>query len=135
MIIIKEYTEELVKNSPDLLFVFGENEKQKGTKAKGGGQAIIRPYPNTFGFRVQKDIGLYWTDDEYVENRKKINEDVTQLINLLSSYNQLVFPFYGIGTGRANMLQNCPQTFFYLCYKLQKEFGFNNIGSFEAKHF
>lgn len=119
----------------DTLFIFGENENQYKTSIKGGGQAIIRPLSNSYGFRVQKDIGVYWTDDDFKENKKKIDEDVKNIIILSNQYKEVCFPFSGIGTGRALMLERCPMTFFYMCYKLQKEFGFNNIISFENKKF
>lgn len=119
----------------DTLFIFGENEKQYKTFIKGGGQAIIRPLSNSYGFRVQKDIGVYWTDEELKENKQIIDEDVNIIKTLSTNYKEICFPFFGVGTGRAMMLQNCPETFFYMCYKLQKEFGFNNIMSFESKLF
>lgn len=119
----------------DTLFIFGENEKFYKTFVRGGGQAVIRPLSNSYGFRVQKDIGVYWTDDEFKENKKKIDEDVNVIKTLSNQYKEICFPFSGIGTGRSFMLEKCPQTFFYMCYKLHKEFGFNNIMSFENKKF
>jgi hypothetical protein len=125
----------LCKNTPNYLYIFGENEKQYNTNIKGGGQAIIRPLPNSYGFRVQENIGIYWKDVDFEKNKAKIDEDVENIKLFSINYDKIVFPFSGIGTGRALMLENCPQTFFYMCYKLQKEFGFNNIMSFENKKF
>lgn len=135
VIITNFFDYNLCKNSSNYLYIFGENETQYKTNVKGGGQAVIRPLPNSYGFRVQKDIGVYWTDDEFKENKKKIDEDVENIKTISNNYEKIVFPYHGIGTGRALMLEKCPETFFYLCYKLQKEFGFNNIMSFKNERF
>ena len=63
-----------VKMAPDYLFIFGDNDIQKGK----GGQAIIRDEPNTFGIPTKKqpnnNLNSFYYDVEYDQNIKKIDE-------------------------------------------------------------
>lgn len=131
----KFYTRPLVQSSPDCLYIFGENEEQFGKSMMGGGQAVIRGLPNAYGFVTLHSIGEYYSDDTFDENRKLIDKQIGEIKLLMNYHTTVVFPFSGLGTGRANMLNTAPLTFFYMCYQLQKHFGFNNLQSFESKVF
>lgn len=113
--------------NPDKLYVFGENEEQQDTSIGGGGQAVIRGYENAFGFCTLKAIGDYWIDQNYEQNCAKIEKDIEALKIKAKNYSTIVFPTYGLGTGRAHMNKECPRTFLYMCTALIQEFGYNNL--------
>lgn len=126
--------EECVHN-PEKLYIFGENQEQKGTKVIGGGQAIIRGMPNAFGFCTLSAIGRPWTDDHVGLNIVQIEKDIADLRQIMRDFEDVVFPAYGLGTGRARMPQSCPKTFLYLCNRLLEDFQFNNIYYLESPKF
>lgn len=122
------YSEKLCESNPDTLFVFGENQKQQNSGVKGGGQAIIRPCVNSYGFCTLSEIGKYWSDINYSDNIIQIEKDIKGCKQfLLAEYLSICFPLYGLGTGRANMTSLCPKTFLYMCKRLLSEFNFNNL--------
>lgn len=61
------YTPELLRASPEKIFVFGDNMKRYGK----GGQAVIRDEPNAFGVATKRHPSMYdWAffsdkDDEF----------------------------------------------------------------------
>lgn len=117
----KFITREDVKANPDNIYVFGDNDLREGL----GGQAKeMRGEPNSIGIRTKKaphqGEDAYYTDDEYSDNVKKINED----INLIRQKcvlrgKTLVLPEDGIGTGLANLNQTAPKTAKFLNAVLQ----------------
>ena len=123
----KVFSVEDTKAHPNKLYVFGENQKQQYSRSAGGGQACIRPLDNTYGFCTLYNIGSYWTDDSYSKNLVSIERDIFELKERSKHYDAIVFPYSGLGTGRANMQKSCPLTFLYLSMRLIKEFKFNNI--------
>lgn len=133
----KFYTRALVESFPQSLYIFGENAEQFDKKMIGGGQAVIRGLPNSYGFITLHAIGKFYSDETFNENRKVIDSQIFEIKELfkLREYTTIVFPYFGLGTGRASLLYNAPMTFFYMCYQLQKNFGFNNIQAFELKQF
>jgi hypothetical protein len=133
--VLEIYSEQECLSNPDKLYVFGENERQQGSKSKGGGQAIIRPFENAFGFCTLEEIGKPWVDLNFSQNCMRIEMDITTLKTRAKRYNSVVFPKYGIGTGRAGMIQSCPRTFLYLCNRLLEEFKFNNIAELSVPKF
>ena len=133
----KFYTRALVESFPQSLYIFGENKEQFDKKMIGGGQAVIRGLPNAYGFVTLHAIGKFYSDETFDENRKLIDKQIAEIKQLveIKGFNTLVFSYFGLGTGRASLLYNAPLTFFYMCYQLQKHFGFNNIQAFELKQF
>jgi len=109
--------------------VYGDNLERTGM----GGQAIIREQKNALGFATKKAPGGketdYFTDDEYGANCKIIEEEIEKVKKYAEEkeYKAIAFPFMGLGTGLSEMPIRCPQTFFYLCTRLQQEFTFNNV--------
>jgi hypothetical protein len=132
---VEMYSIDECLSNPDNLYVFGENEMQKNTKVMGGGQAIIRACPNSFGFCTLTGIGKYWSDDDFKTNTMRIEMDISELHTKAKKYNKIIFPKYGLGTGRAYMIQKCPRTFLYLCNRLLEEFNFNNIEHLQVPKF
>jgi len=127
------FTREIVKENPNKLYVFGENQKQQGTCVIGGGQAVIRGLPNTYGFCTLSDINEYWTDELFLLNVNQINTDIVNIANL--DFPTVVFPAFGLGTGRAKLHIKAPHTFLYLCEKLLFYFEFNNLSQMKVKRF
>ena len=123
------------KNNPTKLYVFGENFQQQGTDYPGGGQACIRGTENAFGFCTLNAIGDYWTDKKYVDNINQVEKDIKALHKMAEDFDTIVFPKYGLGTGRAFCQKNCPKTFVYICRRLIDEFGFNNIEFLQVPNF
>jgi hypothetical protein len=116
-----------VKRNNNDIFIFGDNDQRSGF----GGQAKeMRGEPNAIGIRVKKlpsmNEGSFYTDNEYEENIRKINEDLNHLEKLLHAQT-IVFPANGIGTGMAKLNITAPETFNYLTKSLKQRFNiFNN---------
>lgn len=129
------YSRELVQQNPNKLFVFGENVKQQGSDVIGGGQAVIRGLPNTYGLCTLTVIGNYWTDEYFAVHKMQIDKDIKAIYNLSNKFDTIVFPMSGLGTGRAKLHQKAPKTFLYLCGQLLSRFGYNNLNSLESLKF
>ena len=136
ILVSRKYSVEQCRINFDTLFIFGDNLERVGM----GGQAVIREQRNSLGFATKKAPGGakedYFTDDEYEENCKIIDEEIEKIKKYAEEYKYkaIAFPFMGLGTGLSEMPLRCPQTFFYLCTRLQQEFKFNNVeGIFTPK--
>ena len=108
------------------IFVFGDNDRRSGY----GGQAKeMRGEPNAVGVRVKKspsmDSNAFYTDDEYTENVRKINEDLLRL-GMMANGKKIIFPSNGIGTGMARLNITAPMTFKYLTDVLRTSFNITN---------
>lgn len=132
---IKNYSRQIVQENPNWLFVFGENQEQQGSNSIGGGQAVVRNLENTFGFCTLEAIGKYWSDESYPKNIVQIEKDIKDLSQKSSLYEEIVFPYYGLGTGRALMQKRCPKTFLYMCKRILEVFQFNNLENLISKPF
>lgn len=119
VIYLERITRKDIKNNPDSLFIFGDNDMRQGF----GGQAKeMRGEPNSFGIRVKKSPDMYqnsfYTDNEYNKNITKIKEDIDNIIVQLThkynvenhKYNVVVIPSAGIGTGLAQLNVHAPRT-------------------------
>lgn len=120
--VVKEYSIEVVRNSPFNSYVFGDNLIGEGK----GGQAIIRDETNAFGIPTKKlpsnSPSSYFTDEELEQNKKAIDE----AINKIKGSKSIVFPKDGLGTGLARLKEKAPQTYSYLRERLINDFGFDN---------
>lgn len=87
-----------VRNSPNEIFIFGDNEERRGP----GGQAVIRNEPNTHGIASKKsprwDDDAYWYDDDYNRTTGIIDTDIASLQEKHSG-KPWVFSAGGMGTG------------------------------------
>lgn len=94
------YTPELLRASPEKIFVFGDNMVRKGK----GGQAVIRDCPNAFGIATKRypsmNEGAFFSDQR--DESDVVMNDLRQLYKLSKSHT-IVFPVGGIGTGLAEM--------------------------------
>ena len=113
------WTVEDVKRYPYALFVYGDNDVKQGK----GGQAIIRDLPNTIGIPTKKypnnrPISFY-TEGEYDQNIKKIDQAIANIIKEATKYRYVVFPENGFGTGLARLPDKAPKTLDYLMKQVQ----------------
>ena len=112
------YSDELLDQHPDKLFLFGDNEMRRGSGPKSG-QAVIRHHPHAHGVRTKAaphwGDDAFWTDDNYDENVRMIDEDLDAAI---ATGKQIVIPSAGLGTGRARLGDTAPRTHEYLQSRL-----------------
>jgi hypothetical protein len=96
--------------SPRSLFVFGDNDVQKGC----GGQAVIRHCQNAIGIPTKKypsnHSDSFYTDNEYEQNCQKISAVVELIIIESKKYDEIIFPSDGFGTGLAKLATCSPKT-------------------------
>jgi len=100
-----------VKNNPNCLFVFGDNDVKSGY----GGQAIIRDLPNAIGIPTKKlptlDLNSFYNDLEFERNKMKISFAIKNVINESKKYKYVILPEEGLGTGLADLKNKAPETF------------------------
>ena len=100
------FSHEVCENHPRKLFLFGDNDRRKGTGPRSG-QAEIRYAENSHGIRTKGQpstrVGAYWTDDTYEDNIAKFEEDIQTAYKraMNEGYTHLVLPSAGWGTGHA----------------------------------
>ncbi|HYD29218.1 hypothetical protein [Brevundimonas sp.] len=116
----KQYiTQQDVRRRRDCVFVFGDNDTRKG---RGGQAHACRGEPNTIGVRLRKHAGDHpsacWTDEEFAENRAKIDEDVRAIRAALEAGKTVVFPKGGLGSGSIPIEEAAPNTARYLLEQL-----------------
>jgi len=108
-----------LRKRPKTLFVFGDNDKGTGK----GGQAENRDEPNAVGFRTKhkpttsKDA--YYSDDNYTDNIRKMQEDLDNIKRLSVNYDSVYF-MPGIGEGRALLKEKAPKTYGWMKDNLPK---------------
>lgn len=120
-VLVQEFTTALVRKKQKWLFVFGDNDLRKGR----GGQACIRyAGKNVIGIRTKKapsrNRSAYWTDDEIVQNMRKIDKDIDLIKEASEKYERIAFALGGYGTGLALLPSKAPKTFAYLNEKLSE---------------
>jgi len=103
-----------VKNNPNCLFIFGDNDVKTGH----GGQAIIRDLPNSIGIPTKKfptlEPNSFYNDLEIEKNKMKISFAIKNIINESKKYKYIILPEEGLGTGLADLKNKAPETFKYL---------------------
>jgi hypothetical protein len=101
----RDYTVDWCLTQPNKLFVFGDNALRRGKS----GQAQIRDIRNAFGIitklKPSYDASAYFSDND--------------LEKQFDSFQWIVFPKHGIGTGLSQLPTKAPQCFAYLCQKIQ----------------
>ena len=114
------WTVEDVRNNPDCLWLFGDNDIKRGK----GGQAIIRDEPNTFGIPTKKlpsnSDKAFYRDSEFIENRRKIIHAFETLKIIAKKYKAIVLPEAGFGTGLAKLHITAPKTLEFLNHQVER---------------
>ena len=111
------------RENPKKLYVFGDNLDRVGK----GGQAMIRDEPNTFGLATKYNVAESFSDDKLGFNVQNILDECESLARMGESYDAIVFPSRGLGTGLAALQALAPRTFLLLCSALLEKFEFNNM--------
>ena len=111
-----------VKNKPNILFLFSDNDKDKNTNIPGGNQAVIRGLNNAFGIRTGYSGGYSggFRDDKLEYNKKMIMDDLKSLKRISKKYKKIVYSSQGFGTGIFNLPDISPLTYKYLYDQLWK---------------
>ena len=106
---------ETVRENKDKIFIFGDNDAKEGY---GGQAAAMRGEGNSIGIPTKKKPDTtedsYYNDEEFEQNKKKINYSINLIINQLREGKTIVFPSNGIGTGLAKLQEKAPKTFAFL---------------------
>lgn len=105
----QRFTRQGLRDRPDVLFVFGDNEARRG----GGGQAHeCRGEPNAVGVATKRypawDELAYWREDEYARCCEIVDRDMQRVFDHVRKGGTVVFPRDGIGTGRAALPTRAP---------------------------
>lgn len=108
----KYITRKQLREEPEKLFVFGDNLVRRGY----GGQAKeMRGEPNAIGIPTKKlplmTPNAFFTDSDFIILLKHIKEDEERLRNFKGT---IVWPYYGIGTGRALLKTKAPLLYIYI---------------------
>jgi hypothetical protein len=120
ILLIHRFTKKMVKENPNIYFVFGDNFEKKGH----GGQAIIRDYKNTIGVPTKKypsnHNSSFMTDDEFEKNKKEIDKAFFKIRDAIKNDYFIALPRDGLGTGLAKLEEKAPETNQYLLKKISK---------------
>ena len=117
------YNKHLMEANPNCLFVFGDNMMRVGN----GGQAVIRPYPNTFGVATKAapsmDENAFFSDDKQ-RHFDTIRDDLGMLKEIMLSgvYQKIIFPRNGLGTGLSKLREKAPKINALMLEILEKDF-------------
>ena len=114
---IDRITRDLIKRSPKVIFLFGDNLLGKGF----GGQAReMRGEPNVVGIPTKKAPSMnpaaFFNDAEFEDNKRAIDRAFARIPDGWA----IVIPSAGIGTGLAQLEQRAPRTSEYLQTRLHK---------------
>lgn len=113
---MEKITRNDLKNNPNALFVFGDNCERKGY---GGLARECRGEHNAIGVRTkylpEKSAEAYFTDEEYENIIRMIDEDFYPVIRKLAKGGIVVFPTARLGSGLSDMPKKCPRLYTYLC--------------------
>ena len=100
-------TRQMLRDEPDILFVFGDNMQRRGM----GGQAFaMRGEPNAVGIPTKKSPSMrpeaFFNDHDhaawYIESSPNI-------VRLLRHNGLIIWPKAGIGSGRARLREMAPK--------------------------
>jgi hypothetical protein len=104
IIYIPHITRKYVRDRPNLLFIFGDNDERRGF---GGLAKEVRGESNLVGIRVKRfpsycDTSFYM-DMDFFNQSLKIKCDVEEVKTRSKNYDAIVFPSNGIGTGLVDL--------------------------------
>lgn len=116
------YSVELTRQSPEKIFVFGDNLLGRG----GGGQAVIRFEENSFGIPTKRAPSMrnedFFSDRE--DELEAVKAALRELYKKAAHENRIiVFPSAGLGTGLAQMPSRSPRIYEEMCLILARHFG------------
>lgn len=108
-------TRNMLRESPDTLFVFGDNLARQGL----GGQAKeMRGEKNAVGIPTKRaprrDESAYFTDADFDTAIKSMEKDMARLKTHIMAGGDIVFPTDGIGSGLAELSRRAPKIDTYI---------------------
>lgn len=108
----KWITREDLRNNPDVLYVFGDNEERWGL----GGQAKeMRGEPNAVGVATLQSPGMAWSEEDALRQCAVVDADMKRLFD---HDGLIIWPADGIGTGLASLTTASPTTFAHIQHRL-----------------
>lgn len=112
------------RNNPECLVVFGDNIVRRGRK----GQAVIRNEPNAFGLLTKRypSVAEHAYFDDFVDSDFEALDNSLRDLWRASRGKDIIFPWYGVGTGLSQMPKRCPILYQYMCDTLRRHFGIIN---------
>lgn len=102
----KFVTREMLRASPETLFVFGDNLARWGM----GGQAKeMRGEDNAVGLPTKRTPYEFMKDDDLPTVQAVVKDDIAKLRRHLRGGGTVIWPTAGIGTGLAALGANAPE--------------------------
>lgn len=125
--IVKRYTREMARSSPNTLFVFGDNLARQGF---GGQAAALRGEPNARGvptkWRPSNANDAFFRDSDLAgEVQSQIDGVFEDLTRHLRGGGEVVWPEDGVGTGLARLEETAP----LICDYIQAHFRAMKVAS------
>lgn len=105
IIYMKRYTRADLRANPDVWFVFGDNVAGVGY---GGQAGEARGEPNAFGIMTKESPAKFFSDDQRRAILPLLRYQFNLLHKRLTAGLPIVWPLDGIGTGLADMPNQCP---------------------------
>lgn len=123
----KRYTREEIMASDDL-YIFGDNLVEIGY---GGQAGEARGCPNTLGIPTM----ISASEPATLENMSKLKLPISLIFLFISlelrKGRTVIWPADGVGTGIANLAENCPELLDFI--NIQRDLIFETYGG-ESKH-
>lgn len=120
LLTVKYWTRQSCEKDSLSLYIFGDNDEKKGRK----GQAVIRGLPNAMGVptkqRPSMHITAFYLDIDYERQCEKIKAAVDQILLSVCSYQRVILPEDGLGTGLADLPNKSPKTYAFLLEQLER---------------
>lgn len=112
-------TRKMLRDNPDKVFVFGDNEARKGL----GGQAQqMRGEPNAIGVATKRlpsrGEDAYWSDADFERNKLILDADFKPAFEAKAAGKEVVVPKNGIGGGLSELGSRAPRTLEYINQQL-----------------
>jgi hypothetical protein len=99
-----------LRERPDCLFIFGDNEKRYGM---GGQAGECRGEPNAVGVATKKlparTNDAYWSDEDFDRCCEIIDKDLERVFDHVNAGGDVVFPKSGVGTGLSELPTRAPR--------------------------
>jgi hypothetical protein len=109
-----------LKANPDVLYLFGDNDKRFGM---GGQAGEMRGEPNACGVRTKWRPDMlsnsFFTDEIFEKVRDMIDADLDRAVARLRQGGIVVVPSDGLGTGLSELPTRAPRIAKYLDWALE----------------
>jgi len=104
-----------LKNNPDILYLFGDNEQRRG---RGGQAKECRGEPNAVGIATKvkpaRSEESYWSDGDYDRCIEIIESDFERAILHAKAGGIIICPSDGLGSGLSELPTRAPRLFQYI---------------------